>query len=224
MSARIVILISGRGSNLGALIDAQRGGVLGGSIVRVISNRPEAGGLARAEEAGISTHVVDHRAYEARDAFDAALREAIDEAKPDLVVLAGFMRVLSEPFVRHYEGRMINIHPSLLPAFPGLDTHRRALAAGATTHGCSVHFVSAEVDGGAVIAQTEVPVLDGDDEDRLAARVLVEEHRLLPEVVAWFCAGRVALTAGRVSFDGVPLTAPLHRREAPSGGSSGASW
>src|SRR6185437_8591103 len=215
MPSRITVLISGRGSNLAALIDAARADELGcGVIVRVISNRPGAAGLARAAEAGIATTVVDHRQFPSREAFDAALREAIDADRPDLVVLAGFMRVLGAAFVRHYEGRMLNIHPSLLPAFPGLDTHRRALDAGATTHGCSVHFVSADVDGGPVVAQAAVPVLAGDDADRLAKRVLEQEHRLLPEVVRWFCAGRLALAGGAARLDGVPLAAPIVLAEA----------
>ena len=215
MPSRITVLISGRGSNLAALIDAARAGELGGGvIVRVISNRPGAAGLARAAEAGIATAVVDHRQFPSREAFDAALREAIDADRPNLVVLAGFMRVLGAAFVRHYEGRMLNIHPSLLPAFPGLDTHRRALDAGATTHGCSVHFVSADVDGGPVVAQAAVPVLAGDDADRLAKRVLEQEHRLLPEVVRWFCAGRLALAGGAARLDGVRLAAPLVLAEA----------
>ncbi|MBS0327842.1 MAG: phosphoribosylglycinamide formyltransferase [Proteobacteria bacterium] len=210
MPSRITVLISGRGSNLAALIDAARIGRLGGgAVVRVISNRPDAAGLARAAEAGIATTVVDHRKFVTRDAFDAALREAIDADRPDLVVLAGFMRVLGAPFVRHYEGRMINIHPSLLPEFAGLDTHRRALAAGVATHGCSVHFVSADVDGGPVVAQAAVPVLAGDDAGRLAARVLEEEHRLLPEVVRWFCTGRLVLADGVAQLDGVAIHAPI---------------
>lgn len=224
---RISVLISGRGSNLAALIDAERAGNLGGAIVRVISNRPDAAGLARASAAGIPTTVVDHRAFltravspsadstreaslsafSARETFDAALRDAIDADRPDLVVLAGFMRVLGASFVRHYEGRLLNIHPSLLPAFAGLDTHRRALAAGASKHGCTAHFVTAEVDGGPIVAQAEVPVLPGDDAERLAARVLEEEHRLLPEVVSWFCSGRLALADGCVHLDGVPVAA-----------------
>ena len=217
---RITVLVSGRGSNLAALIEAARAGALdGGAIVRVISNRPQAAGLARAAEAGIATTVVDHRAYPSRDAFDAALRDAIDADRPNLVVLAGFMRVLGAPFVRHYEGRMLNIHPSLLPAFPGLDTHQRALDAGVSRHGCSVHFVSAEVDGGPVVAQAEVAVQPGDDAARLATRVLEQEHRLLPEVVRWFCAGRLTLADGRAQFDGVPITAPIAVPRAPASAS-----
>lgn len=207
-SPRITVLISGRGSNLSALIDAARSDLLGGRIVRVISNRPEAAGLTRAAAAGIAIRVVDHRVFADRDGFDAALRDAIDADRPDLVVLAGFMRVLGPAFVRHYEGRMLNIHPSLLPAFPGLDTHRRALAAGVARHGCSVHFVSVEVDGGAIVAQAEVPVLPDDTPERLAERVLEREHRLLPEAVRWFCTGRLVYADGRALLDGVPIARP----------------
>jgi phosphoribosylglycinamide formyltransferase-1 len=193
-SKRITVLISGRGSNLAALIDAERAGTLVGTITQVISNRPGAPGLAHAAKAGIATFVVDHRAYPSREAFEVALRATIDAGRPDLIVLAGFMRVLGADFVEHYAGRMLNIHPSLLPAYPGLHTHRRALADKATRHGCSVHFVTAGVDAGPIVAQAEVPVLDGDNEATLAARVLEAEHRVLPEVVALFCAGRLPKT------------------------------
>ena len=196
--ARITVLISGRGSNLVALIDAVRAGQIAGTITQVISNRPGAPGLDHAAKAGIATRVIDHKAYASREAFETALAAAIDADRPDLVVLAGFMRVLGADFVRRYEGRMLNIHPSLLPAYPGLDTHRRALAEGAKRHGCSVHFVTATVDGGPIVAQAEVPVLPGDDESALAARVLEAEHRLLPEVVGLYCAGRLVLDNGRV--------------------------
>ena len=196
--ARITVLISGRGSNLVALIDAVRAGQIAGTITQVISNRPGAPGLDHAARAGIATRVIDHKAYASREAFETALAAAIDADRPDLVVLAGFMRVLGADFVRRYEGRMLNVHPSLLPAYPGLDTHRRALAEGAKRHGCSVHFVTATVDGGPIVAQAEVPVLPGDDESALAARVLEAEHRLLPEVVGLYCAGRLVLDNGRV--------------------------
>ena len=193
MLARITVLISGRGSNLAALIDAVHAGAIEGAITHVISNRPEAKGLAIAARNGIATAVVDHRAFAMRDAFDAALAETIDRGEPDLIVLAGFMRILGPDFVRRYEGRMINIHPSLLPAYPGTDTHRRALADQVARHGCTVHFVTPAVDGGPIIAQAEVPVVTGDNPDTLAARVLQVEHRLLPAVVADLCAGRIAL-------------------------------
>ena len=199
MLARITVLISGRGSNLSALIDAVHAGAIEGAITQVISNRPDAKGLAIAARNGIATAVVDHRAFASRDAFDAALAETIDRGEPDLIVLAGFMRILGADFVRRYEGRMINIHPSLLPAYPGTDTHRRALADKVARHGCTVHFVTPDVDGGPIIAQADVPVLSGDDPETLAARVLEVEHRLLPAVVADFCAGRIVLEGDHVS-------------------------
>ncbi|MFO1316692.1 MAG: phosphoribosylglycinamide formyltransferase [Burkholderiales bacterium] len=193
---RICVLISGRGSNLEALLAAMAAGTLGGAIVAVFSNRDGARGLAIAAAHGVPTHVLDHRGFASRDAFDAALADAVDASAPDLVVLAGFMRVLGAAFVRRFDGRMINIHPSLLPAYPGLHTHRRALADGARIHGCTVHFVTPDVDVGPIVAQAAVPVLPGDDEDTLAARVLTAEHALLPAVVRWYCAGRLAV-AGR---------------------------
>jgi phosphoribosylglycinamide formyltransferase-1 len=184
---RIVVLISGRGSNLGALLAAQREGTLGGAVSAVLSNRPDAPGLAIAERHGVATAVVDHRAFADRACFEEALAAAIDAAEPDLVVLAGFMRVLTASFVARYAGRIINIHPSLLPAYTGLDTHRRALADGATTHGCTVHYVTADLDGGPIIAQQSVAVLPGDDAQTLATRVLEAEHRLLPAAVRALC-------------------------------------
>ena len=195
--ARITVLISGRGSNLAALIDATNDGAIAGAVTHVISNRPDAAGLRHAERFGIATTVVDHRAFPTREAFEDALAHAIDQGEPDLVVLAGFMRILGASFVERYTGRMINIHPSLLPAYPGTQTHRRALADRAARHGCTVHFVTADVDGGPIIAQAGVPVHAGDDEATLAARVLEAEHRLLPEAVGWICAGRVVIENGR---------------------------
>ncbi|HEX6136633.1 MAG TPA: phosphoribosylglycinamide formyltransferase [Casimicrobiaceae bacterium] len=200
--ARMTVLISGRGSNLAALIDAANAGALAGAVTQVISNRPDAAGLGHAERNGIATTVVDHRAFASRGAFEAALAEVIDRSAPDLVVLAGFMRILGADFVRRYAGRMLNIHPSLLPAYPGTDTHRRALEDRATRHGCTVHFVTPDVDGGPIVAQAEVPVLPGDDATTLAARVLEAEHRLLPQVVGWYCAGRITLDDGRVCSAG----------------------
>ena len=185
----LVILISGRGSNMEALLDAK----LPARVAAVISNNPGAKGLATAQRRGVATAVVDHRAYPDRPAFDAALAAEIDRHRPDLVALAGFMRVLTEPFIERYRGRLINIHPSLLPAFPGLDTHRRALAAGASVHGCTVHFVTPVVDGGPIIIQASVPVQPGDTEEQLAARVLAEEHRIYPAAVRGFLEGRIAL-------------------------------
>lgn len=195
---KIVILISGRGSNMEALIRAREAGELPVNIAAVISNRPDAAGLETAAKAGIVTHYVDHKAFSGREAFDAALAECIDTFAPDLVVLAGFMRILTEGFVRHYEGRLMNIHPSLLPAFPGLHTHQKALQEGVRVHGCTVHFVTPTLDHGPVIVQAVVPVLDSDDEASLAARVLVQEHRVYPQAVRWFAEGSLRLEGGRV--------------------------
>jgi phosphoribosylglycinamide formyltransferase-1 len=194
----IVILISGRGSNMEALIAARDAGQLPVNIAAVISNRPDAKGLETAAQAGITTRCLDHKAYAGREAFDAALAECIDAFAPDLVVLAGFMRILTADFVRHYEGRLFNIHPSLLPSFPGLHTHQRALEEGVRIHGCTVHFVTAELDHGPVVIQAAVPVLDADDEDSLSARVLRQEHRIYPQAVRWFAEGRLCLENGRV--------------------------
>jgi len=193
---RIVILISGRGSNMQALIEAR----LPCEIAAVISNDPRAGGLATAAEAGIATRVVDHKQFASREAFDLALAECIDAFSPDLVVLAGFMRILGPGFVGRYTGRMINIHPSLLPAFTGVHTHRRALAEGVRLHGCTVHFVTPELDHGPIIVQAAVPVLPGDDEASLAARVLRQEHRVFPLAVRWFLEGRLSVQDQRVTL------------------------
>jgi len=199
---RITVLTSGRGSNLAALLAAERAGRLDGTIAAVISNRAAIPALAIAEAQGVPGTVVPHHAYAEHDAFEAALTAAIDASEPDLVVLAGFMRILSPALVGHYEGRMLNIHPSLLPAYPGLHTHRRALADGVRIHGCTVHFVTAALDRGPIVAQGAVPVRDGDDEASLAARVLAVEHRLLPAAVRAFCAGRLVIAGGRVHVNG----------------------
>jgi len=209
----IVILISGRGSNMEALIAARAAGNLPVNIAAVISNRADAKGLETAARAGIPTQHIDHKAFAGREAFDAALAACIDGYAPDLVVLAGFMRILSEGFVRHYLGRLINIHPSLLPSFPGLHTHQRALDEGVRIHGCTVHFVTPELDHGPVVIQAAVPVLDGDDETALAARVLAEEHRIYPQAVRWFAEDRLRLENGRVRLstaqaDGRRLISP----------------
>jgi phosphoribosylglycinamide formyltransferase-1 len=160
----------------------------------VISNEPQAAGLAIAQRHGVTTRVLDHRAYAGRAAFDAALAREIDALQPDLVVLAGFMRILANDLVKRHAGRLINIHPSLLPAFPGLHTHRRALEAGVRVHGCSVHFVTPQLDHGPIVIQAAVPVLPGDSEDALAARVLEQEHRIYPQAIRWFCDGRLEIT------------------------------
>ena len=208
-SLPIVVLISGNGTNLQAIIDAVKHGELPAEIRAVISNSPQAFGLERARRAGIPVEVVDHTRYPDRDGFDAALQTAIDRYRPALVVLAGFMRILTPAFVRHYHGRILNIHPSLLPAFRGLDTHRRALAAGVKEHGMSIHFVTDELDGGPVIFRKVVPILPGDDAAKLAARVQEEEHRFYPRVIGWLAEGRLDLHNNRIMFDGSPLTAPL---------------
>ena len=195
---RITVLISGRGSNLAALLAAMDAGALHGVVDTVISTRADAPGLAIASAHGIATRVVDHQSFTSRDAFDATLASAIDAGAPDLIVLAGFMRILGAAFVRRYDGRMINIHPSLLPLYPGLHTHRRALADGVRVHGCTVHFVTPDVDVGPIIAQAAVPVCNGDDEAALAARVLEAEHVLLPTVVRWYCTGRLVIDGARV--------------------------
>ena len=199
---RIVILISGRGSNMEALVAARAAGKLPVNIAAVISNRPDARGLETAAMAGIASEALDHKTFAGRDAFDAALAERIDRHAPDLVVLAGFMRILGEDFVRHYEGRLLNIHPSLLPTFPGLHTHQRALDEGVRVHGCTVHFVTPALDHGPIVIQAAVPVLDGDSEETLAARVLAQEHVIYPQAVRWFAEGRLQLLDGRVRVAG----------------------
>jgi len=202
---RIVILVSGRGSNMEAIVRACAAQGWPARVVAVVANRPEAAGLVFAAEHGLATAVVDHRAFASRDAFDEALAREIDRHAPDLVVLAGFMRVLGPAFTAHYAGRLLNIHPSLLPAFPGLHTHRRALQAGCRVAGATVHFVTAELDHGPIVLQSAVPVLAGDDEASLAARVLATEHRIYPQAVGWFVRGRLHLEDGRVrQLDGEP--------------------
>jgi phosphoribosylglycinamide formyltransferase-1 len=200
--ARVLVLISGGGSNLQTLIDASRAADCAYEIVHVISNRPEAYGLQRAEQAGIAARCLDHKGFEDRIMFDAALAKMIDEVCPALIVYAGFMRIMGADFVSRYEGRMINIHPSLLPNFPGLHTHARALEAGVTIHGCTVHWVTAGVDEGAIIGQACVPIVPGDTPDDLAARVLVQEHRLYPACVQAVTSGRAKLIKGRTMLDG----------------------
>lgn len=181
---RIVILISGRGSNMVSLVEACERERWDAQVVAVVSNRPQAPGLAWAAARGVPTVVVDHRSHAGREPFDEALAQAIDAHAPDLVVLAGFMRILTPAFVAHYAGRMVNIHPSLLPAFPGLHTHERALQAGCKLAGATVHFVTAELDHGPIIVQAAVPVLPGDSAESLAARVLTQEHRIYPQAIA----------------------------------------
>lgn len=201
----IVVLISGSGSNLQAIIDAAQQD-LPVDIRAVISNRADAYGLERARLAGIPTHLLDHKSYPDRQAFDTALRELIDCFQPALVVLAGFMRILSNDFVRHYEGRMLNIHPSLLPRHRGLDTHARALEAGDREHGATVHFVTSELDAGPLVLQARVPIEPSDSPESLASRVLEQEHRIYPQAIRWFAEGRLRLVNGRAMLDHHPVT------------------
>ncbi|MBE7418972.1 MAG: phosphoribosylglycinamide formyltransferase [Ideonella sp.] len=202
---RIVVLISGRGSNMEAIVRCCAEQRWPARVVAVIANRPQAAGLEFARAHGIDTAVVDHQAYAAREAFDAALAAAVDAHAPDLLVLAGFMRILGPAFVRRYEGRMLNIHPSLLPAFPGLHTHRRALEAGCKVSGATVHFVTADLDHGPIVLQSVVPVQPDDDEAALAARVLASEHRIYPQAVQWFVRGVLRVEHGVVrQSEGAP--------------------
>lgn len=206
----VVVLISGSGSNLQALIDGALAGFLPIVIRAAISNQADALGLERARRAGIEARVLSHRDYADRAAYDMALMALIDGFQPGLVVLAGFMRILTDGFVAHYQGRMLNIHPSLLPRFRGLHTHERALEAGDREHGATVHFVTEELDGGPAVLQARVPVEAGDDATSLAARVLMKEHRILPQVVRWFAQGRLRLgTDGLPRLDGETLLQPL---------------
>jgi len=192
----VVVLISGRGSNMQALLDA------GIPVSAVISNETDAAGLAVAARRGVATGVVEHRRFATREAFDAALSAEIDQHAPRLVALAGFMRVLTPGFVVRYAGRLVNVHPSLLPEFPGLDTHARALAAGVKRHGCTVHFVTTELDHGPIIAQASVPVLPGDTPDTLAARVLQQEHQLYPRAIRWFLDDELVIEGNKVRVKG----------------------
>lgn len=195
---RIVVLVSGRGSNMQAIVRRCADDGWPAAVVAVLANRPDAQGLEFARQRGIATAVVDHKLFAAREEFDAALARAVDGFSPDLVVLAGFMRILGAAFVRHYEGRLLNIHPSLLPAFAGLHTHRRALAAGCKAVGASVHFVTPELDHGPIVIQSVVPVRPGDDEERLAARVLATEHIIYPLAVRWFVEDKLELAGDLV--------------------------
>lgn len=207
----LVILISGNGSNLQAIIDAIQAGALNAKIRAVISNNPDAYGLTRARQAGIPAKALDHRQFEEREAYDRELQALIDEYQPQLVVLAGFMRILTADFVTHYHGRMLNIHPSLLPKYQGLNTHQRVLEAGDDIHGVSVHFVTPELDGGPVILQAEVPVHPGDTTNDLAQRVHQQEHVIYPLVIRWIAEGRLKLQDKTVLFDGKPLTEQQRR-------------
>ncbi len=204
----VVALISGSGSNLQAVIDATAGDP-SIKVTAVISNRSDAYGLQRARAAGIETRVLNHKPYPSREAYDRALIELIDHFQPSLVILAGFMRILSPLFVQHYSGCLLNIHPSLLPKYKGLHTHQRALEAGDTLHGASVHFVTEELDGGPVVLQAQVAVAADDTEESLAARVLQQEHAIYPQVVRWFAEGRLAINGNQLEMDGKPLESPI---------------
>ncbi|HGW6118095.1 phosphoribosylglycinamide formyltransferase [Serratia marcescens] len=207
---KIVVLVSGQGSNLQALIDACQQGRIAAEIVAVFSNKAQAYGLQRAEAAGIAAQAQDAKAYADRAAFDAALADAIDQYQPDLVVLAGYMRILSPRFVQRYAGRLLNIHPSLLPKYPGLHTHRQAIDNGDSEHGTSVHFVTEQLDGGPVILQAKVPIFADDEEDDVVERVQTQEHTIYPLVVSWFVDGRLAMRDGAAWLDGERLPAQGH--------------
>ncbi len=208
MTCKLLVLISGNGSNLQAIIDACAAGSIPAEIIGVISNVPNAFGLERARLAGITTAIVDHKTFASRAEFDSALLDTMQQFGADLVVLAGFMRILSADLVNAYIGRMINIHPSLLPKYPGLHTHQRALEAGDAEHGCTIHFVTADLDGGPLIAQARCPVQPGDTPTDLAQRVHPLEHRLYPAVIAWFASGRLRYRGGQALLDNTPLGAP----------------
>ena len=205
MSKRIAVLLSGRGSNFQSILSASQSGKLGGEIALVISNRPGAGGLDIAREAGIATALIDHQAYATREAFDADLAGALESQSPDLIVLAGFMRILTSEFVSRFAGRLMNIHPSLLPLYPGLHTHQRALDAGDTHAGATVHYVTGELDGGPPVLQAKVAVQPGDNADSLAARVLQVEHEIYPTAIEWHLSERLQFRSGTLYLDGTAL-------------------
>jgi len=208
---RVVVLISGSGSNLQALIDGQQQGTLPISIEGVISNKIDVYGLQRAEQAHIPNQAINHRDYEDRESFDAALASAIDQYQPDLVILAGFMRILTPAFTRQYQGRMLNIHPSLLPKYQGLHTHQRALDAGDTQHGVTVHFVTEELDGGPNVIQAVVPIISNDTADSLAKRVQAQEHLIYPMAVEWFASQRLVFNGQQVTLDSEILSSHGHQ-------------
>ena len=206
MTRRIVVLISGSGSNLQAIMDACNLPEFPGQVVGVVSNKADVFGLTRAKEANIDHQVLSHKAYDSRESYDQALIQCIESYQPDLVVLAGFMRILTPAFVQKYSGKLLNIHPSLLPKYQGLNTHQRAIDAGDEEHGVSVHFVTEELDGGPVILQAKVPIFPEDTADDLAKRIHVQEHKIYPLVVNWFCSDRVKMVDDKAILDGVCLT------------------
>ncbi|MDX7991302.1 phosphoribosylglycinamide formyltransferase [Xenorhabdus littoralis] len=202
---KIVVLVSGNGSNLQSIIDACQQNRINGHISAVFSNNADAYGLQRAEQAGISAHFLDPKAYADRISYDIALLKAIDQYEPDLVVLAGYMRILSPDFVQHYQGRLLNIHPSLLPKYPGLHTHRKAIENGDKEHGTSIHFVTEELDGGPVILQAKVPIFEGDEEEDVISRIQIQEHTIYPLVIGWFLNGRLVMEGNTALIDGKVL-------------------
>lgn len=202
---KLVILVSGSGSNLQSFIDAAATTALDAEVAAVVCNRPNAYGLTRAANAGIATELVDHTGYDSRESFDAELIKRIDSYQPDLVILAGFMRILTPGFVNHYLGKLLNIHPSLLPKYPGLHTHQRAIDAGDSEAGATVHFVTEELDGGPPIIQASVPIKHGDNANDLAKRILVQEHQIYPLAAQWFAEGRLTLDANKALLDGKQL-------------------
>ncbi|MGL4754015.1 MAG: phosphoribosylglycinamide formyltransferase [Aeromonadaceae bacterium] len=210
---RFVVLISGNGSNLQALIDACASGRIKGQLVGVLSNKAEAYGLVRAKQAGIPTQVLSNADFASREAYDAALIAALQCWQPDLLVMAGFMRILTPAFVQHFAGRMLNIHPSLLPKYQGVKTHARAIAAGDSEHGASVHFVTEELDGGPVVLQAKVPIFEDDSVDELAERVLTQEHQIYPLVINWFCLGRLKMENNQAWLDNHCLPATGYASE-----------
>ena len=201
MKKRIIILVSGNGSNLQAIINACQNNLINGKIVAVISNKPDVYSLMRAKQANIPSHVINHKEFASREAFDHQLQLQIEQYQPDLIVLAGYMRILTPHFVQHYSGKMLNIHPSLLPKYPGLNTHRRAMEAGDKEHGTTVHFVTDELDGGPIILQAKVPIFDNDEEQDIVERVLTQEHQIYPLVIKWFCDDRLTMINGRAYLD-----------------------
>ncbi|WP_426370046.1 phosphoribosylglycinamide formyltransferase [Pseudocolwellia sp. HL-MZ7] len=202
MTSRIVVLISGSGTNLQAIIDACKADGYPCEVVGVVSNIPTAYGLTRAQDANIETSTLSHKDFDSREAYDQSLITVIDQYKPDVIVLAGFMRILTPAFVQHFQGKLLNIHPSLLPKYQGLNTHQRAIDAGDTEHGVSVHYVTEELDGGPVILQAKVPIFDGDTAEDLASRIHEQEHRIYPLVVKWCCLKRVVMQGEKALFDG----------------------